>query len=111
MINTPSKTPVSIPPTAPVPMERLPSADPPVAHVKGSSPTINANEVIKIVAAERLAYIAAASRIHTGTSSLYRVLNNQYGIFCKQSDQHNNSNLYINIIFNSGNIDEKKYSE
>src|SRR5688500_18250778 len=48
IMNTPNMTPVSIPPTAPVPIERLPNAEPPVAQVSGNNPTMNANDVIKI---------------------------------------------------------------
>ena len=44
----PSSTPVSIPPTAPVPIERLPKAEAPVALTNGSNPTINAKDVISI---------------------------------------------------------------
>ena len=44
----PRITPVSMPPIAPVPIERLPNADPPLAHVSGNKPTMNANDVMRI---------------------------------------------------------------
>ncbi|MNH96176.1 hypothetical protein D3C73_488400 [compost metagenome] len=48
MTITPSMVPISIPPTAAVPILRLPNAPAPLAIIKGIRPAINAKEVINI---------------------------------------------------------------
>gem|GEM_PF-3269028 len=45
---TPRTTPLNIPIAAPVLMEWLPVAVPPVANIKGTIPAMKANEVIRI---------------------------------------------------------------
>ena len=46
MMNSPSNTPETMPPAAPILMEWLPCADGPVAMLIGNKPNTNASEVI-----------------------------------------------------------------
>ena len=56
----PKKVPISCPTAAPVATERLPAAPTPVANTNGKSPTIKANEVIRIGRKRAIAALIAA---------------------------------------------------
>ena len=60
---TPKIVPTSIPPTAPVPIDRLPFAPTPVEIIRGIKPKMNASEVIKIGRNRALAASIAACTI------------------------------------------------
>ena len=59
--NIASKVPLSMPPNTPVPIACWVSALAPLASIKGTTPRVNANEVIKIGRRRKRAAVTAAS--------------------------------------------------
>jgi hypothetical protein len=78
-------------------MERL---APTPAGANGNKPNMKANEVIKIGRKRALAYCRFC-QIHSVASPLYGKFDDQNGILGEQPDKHDQSDLEVDIVFQS----------
>ena len=98
-MNSSASVPMTMPPTAPVPNERLPFAPTPLATISGSRPKIMVNAVINIgrrrasaaLNAEAISPMPALRR-----SAAYSV--SKMAVLRKQSDEHDQSRLQVDVI-------------
>lgn len=89
----------NIPPITAVPITLLEIAPDPEALQRGTQPRINANEVMRIGLSLSFAPTRAASASDLPFSySALAKFNDQYGILRRQADQHDETDLSINIV-------------
>ena len=89
-----------IPPMTVEPRMRRATAPEPLANHNGIIPKINAKEVIRIGRRRKRApsRVASSSGLPFSYSSLGE-FNNQDGVLCGQSDEHDQSDLRVDIVF------------
>src|SRR5712664_1229816 len=81
-----------IPPKTVVPTETRPARPAPCANTSGTTPKMNASEVIKM----------GRSRMRAASpAQLLRKFDDQNGVFAGKSDQHDKSNLAVHVILQS----------
>jgi hypothetical protein len=82
-------------------MERLPTAPTPEARANGNKPNMKANEVIKIGRKRARSFYCRFCQIHSVASPLYGKFDDQNGILGEQPDKHDQSDLEVDIVFQS----------
>ncbi len=112
MTKTPITVPTSIPPTAVVPMVRLPIAPGPVATTNGIRPAMKAKEVIRIGRKRNFPPSMAASlRVSALLAPLHREFDDQDRVLAEQTDQHDQTNLGVDVVGQPHDLQEQEGTE
>ena len=91
-----------IPPNTVVPTDILPARPAPRASTSGTTPRINANDVIKIGRSRiRAASMAASTIVNPVPAQLLREFHDQDCVLARKPDQHHQSDLAIHVILQS----------
>ena len=88
-----------MPPNTVVPTEFRLAAPAPVANTNGSTPRINANDVIRMGRRRMRAASTAASVMDIPLcTKLFGELDDQNAVFAGQANQHDHSDLAVNVV-------------